>query len=602
VIAAIGSGMAILSWRKWPDILIDFGRELYVPWQLSQGSRLYLDIAYFNGPFSSYVNSLIFKIFGASLMTIAIFNLSIIVAITLLIFLIFREMADVIVATIVASAFLGIFAFCQYHVVGNFNFVTPYSHELTHGVLLSFWTLFSFLSYLKKRSYLWLASIGFGMGIAFLTKIEVFLAISLAMITGFLWVMIIDRPSLGKIWKRVFILIVSFLLPLAIFWAYFAEYVPANKAFVLVTTPYRTLSETSLFSSPYYLRVTGMNVPLLNLKKLLISLGWNLLGLFLYLLLPAYLVVKIIDKKLQICAMVCILLIMIFSIPYLRQLVPWMEILRALPLLMVGIIIYSFRKLRIDIKMKKLDIPLILVHVFAVFSFVFTWKIILKTHVQLYGFALAMPATLMAIFLLLSPLANRVAEKFGNVVFVRVLSIMIVGIIVLVHIQFSYDRYSDKTLSVGSKENRIITWAPDVSEKGAIFNKALEKIGEVIRREENFIALPEGIMLNFLAKRKNPSPYVNFMPPELIIFGEDQMITAFRESAPNYVLLVDRDTSTYGYRYFGRDYGNKLFQWVQENYKPLCTIGNQPFSGKGFGIVIAKRANGPQNHNYYGEQ
>jgi hypothetical protein len=62
VMAAVGSGMAILSWRKWPDILINFGRELYIPWQLNQGFRLYLDIAYFNGPFSPYVNSLIFKI------------------------------------------------------------------------------------------------------------------------------------------------------------------------------------------------------------------------------------------------------------------------------------------------------------------------------------------------------------------------------------------------------------------------------------------------------------------------------------------------------------------------------------------------------------
>jgi hypothetical protein len=33
------------SWRKWPDPLIDFGRELYVPWRLSHGALLYHDVS-----------------------------------------------------------------------------------------------------------------------------------------------------------------------------------------------------------------------------------------------------------------------------------------------------------------------------------------------------------------------------------------------------------------------------------------------------------------------------------------------------------------------------------------------------------------------------
>ncbi|OGW84335.1 MAG: hypothetical protein A2987_06880 [Omnitrophica bacterium RIFCSPLOWO2_01_FULL_45_10] len=35
--AAIGFLMLDLSWRKWPDLMVDFGRELYVPWQLNEG-------------------------------------------------------------------------------------------------------------------------------------------------------------------------------------------------------------------------------------------------------------------------------------------------------------------------------------------------------------------------------------------------------------------------------------------------------------------------------------------------------------------------------------------------------------------------------------
>src|SRR5256885_13669599 len=63
--------MLVFSWRCWPDPIADFGRELYVPWQLSQGKTLYRDIAYFNGPLSPSFNSMLFRIFGAHLMTLA---------------------------------------------------------------------------------------------------------------------------------------------------------------------------------------------------------------------------------------------------------------------------------------------------------------------------------------------------------------------------------------------------------------------------------------------------------------------------------------------------------------------------------------------------
>ena len=37
-------------------------------------------------------------------------------------------------------------------------------------------------------------------------------------------------------------------------------------------------------------------------------------------------------------------------------------------------------------------------------------------------------------------------------------------------------------------------------------------------------------MVNYLARRVNPTPYINFMPPELIMFGEENMVAAFRSS------------------------------------------------------------------------
>jgi hypothetical protein len=54
----VGAIDAWWTWRKWPDVLPDFGRELYAAWQLSAGKTLYTDVAYFKGPLSPYLNAL----------------------------------------------------------------------------------------------------------------------------------------------------------------------------------------------------------------------------------------------------------------------------------------------------------------------------------------------------------------------------------------------------------------------------------------------------------------------------------------------------------------------------------------------------------------
>src|SRR5690349_6281888 len=52
------------SWFKWPDPLIDFGRELYLPWRIIHGAVLYRDVDDYYGPLSQYWNAGLFAVFG----------------------------------------------------------------------------------------------------------------------------------------------------------------------------------------------------------------------------------------------------------------------------------------------------------------------------------------------------------------------------------------------------------------------------------------------------------------------------------------------------------------------------------------------------------
>src|SRR5262245_20687589 len=75
-LALLGALLAAWSWRKWTDVHIDFGNELYVAWRLAEGDVLYRDLAQRNGPLSFYWNAALFRVFGVSLTTLIVANLA----------------------------------------------------------------------------------------------------------------------------------------------------------------------------------------------------------------------------------------------------------------------------------------------------------------------------------------------------------------------------------------------------------------------------------------------------------------------------------------------------------------------------------------------
>ncbi len=129
--------LAWWSWAKWTDVQIDFGLELYLPWQLSQGKALYRDIAYRNGPLSPYLNALWFRLFGVSLQTLVWCNLAILAGICALTHHLLRRSCDRFTAAVGCLVLLGVFGFSQYVGIANYNYVTPYQHAVTHGLALS---------------------------------------------------------------------------------------------------------------------------------------------------------------------------------------------------------------------------------------------------------------------------------------------------------------------------------------------------------------------------------------------------------------------------------------------------------------------------------
>lgn len=177
---------AVVSWRKWPDLIVDFGLQLYIPWRLADGAVLYRDLFYMaGGPLSQYFHAALFKIFGTSFATLICSNLLITVGLVSLIYLRFRRVTDTVTGTLLAVAVVIGFAFAAYSSGGNYNYLAPYSHEMLHGLTLGILTLALLTHDPCKNNRTTLLGAGFATGLVALTKPDIFLALMLTLLFFF---------------------------------------------------------------------------------------------------------------------------------------------------------------------------------------------------------------------------------------------------------------------------------------------------------------------------------------------------------------------------------------------------------------------------------
>jgi hypothetical protein len=81
------------------------------------------------------------------------------------------------------------------------------------------------------------------------------------------------------------------------------------------------------------------------------------------------------------------------------------------------------------------------------------------------------------------------------------------------------------------------------------------------------------------------------MPPEIMIYGEDRILRDFEASPPDYVVVVHKDTTEYGYPFFGQDYARDFYAWVRNHYTRVRLIGRPPLQQRrNFGIELLKRS------------
>jgi hypothetical protein len=550
-----------LSWRRWPDILVDFGIQLYLPWRISQGDVLYRDMMYLTGgPLSQYFNALLFKIFGVSFRTLIFANLAITAGMLVLVYRRFLVAADRLTATMICLAIVLVFAFQHYVPVGNYNYVTPYCHEIFHGLVLSLVVVMWLSDWVEKGRIQFAVAAGFGSGLVLLTKPDVFVALMVCVVAAFFAGFFRQRTGFAA--KSLVAFLLAGLIPLVMFFALFLRVENWRASMCSVVSAWVPLWHTSITRDPFYQWCLGLDMPFLNLEKMVAHFIFIVMITAIYALAFRY-GMESRFKWVRPFWMVWPLLIAPLLI--LAVVWNWVDCGRSLPLLGLSACVLLGLRCRKIAAEPAAIFPLL----WNVFGLALLAKLGLFARIWQYGFALAMPAFAGAVYLFVWLLPLRLEQKYrvcSHWFRVTACLVLVIGFVRLFLLSESY--YFRKNFPVGSGGDKIVAYSPTVDPFHGTVEIALSWIEKNVPPDATLAVLPEGAMINYLSRRVNPTPHLVWVPPLMAVFGQTNMTAAFEKNSPDYVLIIARSASEFGVSFFGYDprYGMELMRWIEGHY------------------------------------
>ena len=290
--------------------------------------------------------------------------------------------------------------------------------------------------------------------------------------------------------KSAVYLIAGFLFPVILSLIIFAQEMGFSGALRGVLGSWYILLMTDIGTGLFQKRVMGLDAPGFNIVRLLASLLWYLL-IFTPLAIAAYLAKRSgVATLFRIYAPVLAALIAgaitWFFIPGL-----WSEILRPLPLFMALLLIFFFYLLaRTRREDRDKAVWIILEMTFVTFALAMLMKMFLKTHAAHYGFALAMPATLVLVKLLVDYIPAALKSVTGGAAIFRWGSLGVVVVVIFFHLLLIRESYGTKHYVVGSGRDIMITYGPATHPYGLAVNRILAEIERSFARTRHLSPFP----------------------------------------------------------------------------------------------------------------
>jgi hypothetical protein len=147
----------------------------------------------------------------------------------------------------------------------------------------------------------------------------------------------------------------------------------------------------------------------------------------------------------------------------------------------------------------------------------------------------------------------------------------------------AYRYQTRNTAAIATDRGRMIT-KPDMAQA---IDEAIGYVDRVTAPGDAVAVLPEGTAITFLSGRRNPLREEIVTPGYLDAAGEARAIRQLQDTRTRVILVPNRPTTEFGPAVFGRDYSQRLMQFIEANYAscaifgpvkdPGLKIGDKPF-------------------------
>ncbi|MDF9828588.1 hypothetical protein M2447_002714 [Ereboglobus sp. PH5-10] len=580
--------MIYISWFNWANPQVDFGRELYTAWRLTEGDLPVRDIFRQFGPLSDYWNAFMFYLFGVSLNTLLFANMAIYTTIVILALLLLRRAFGFFPAVIASVLGVLIFGLSDFTGWGNYNYLMPYSHGATHGLLL----LLMMMAWVVLRPQNARCSgipEGLLFGLLCMTKVEfIFAGVFIILISSLRSATV--NGSVGGLFYlgKIIITTVSILLST---WGVFCIYLNPGEAMQAAWASFM-FSRSGPVHSTFQMGLLGIHDIKGNLFR-----HFQSTGMFACVFLTWTLFLRYFSKRhyMLVVPMVMILSLLIgFYVNWLAIGYAFIEILLIAGIYTVYLNYKNAKGSRLEGRRKILAAftfrssgswarVILIVGALAMLA-----RMPLTTRIYHYGFYQAMLAGVVCFAFLfgMAPLLAGAAYRARMIFFWALVTISAVGLWQLVKINnFQYGR---KTVVFDPSLVSPVMADYKITTAGVYLGAAAKYLEPIVETNDRLVVLPEGIMLNFWLRLKSGTPvFVHF--PEVYVLQKDAIWKQLLENPPKYMVCVSRpNIQEYGIPYYGYDNnsGKELLEWVDRNYNPIQQFGDYPFGEKGFGLII----------------
>jgi hypothetical protein len=216
-------------------------------------------------------------------------------------------------------------------------------------------------------------------------------------------------------------------------------------------------------------------------------------------------------------------------------------------------------------------------------------RMMLNGRIYQLGFYQAALAGMLVPAILLGDLPERLTGLWARALVVMGgLLLLTPGMVMLAGMSHRFLRLETHPVGVGV--DRFYTLPPEIEPIGEI----VRLIGEELQQtppDQTVLVLPEGEMINYLAKRASPVAPFFFFSAATSGGREESILEDLKKHPPDWVVIISRDLREYGVRRYGEapGKGGLIMRWVDQNYRLSGHVGGDPLEAGHRGGVILKR-------------